>query len=151
MRSARPSTSVSAQMPPRVRSHARTSPTVATSAGTSTASSDRPSASRTLAKYLSWIFIGGFGSVVTRFAALVQQFGKRNEAHGLAGADRMIRRVVDQPVAPDGRRQHRGTLVREQIEAARRIDARAQELVAAIALLLREIRAQRQRARRHGA
>src|SRR5262245_4165127 len=120
MRSTRPSASASVHAPPRARSQARTSPIVATSSGTVTVSLATPSASRTLAKYLSSIFI------VTRHRdALAEQFGKRDETHRLAGANRMVWRIVDQAAAPHRRRQNGRALVRKQVEPTRRVHTSA--------------------------
>jgi pimeloyl-ACP methyl ester carboxylesterase len=44
--------------------------------------------------------------------------GEGKEAHDVAARDGLARRIVDQAVAPDGRRQHARALVREQVQAA---------------------------------
>jgi hypothetical protein len=65
MRNERPSASVSAHAPPRMRSQARTSPTLDTLSGTSTLSFATPSDSRTPAKNLNSTFMIAFDATST--------------------------------------------------------------------------------------
>src|SRR5450830_1366423 len=79
----------------------------------------------------------------------VEQMIKWNEAHQIALSDGLAGRIVDQAVAPGGRRQYSRTLMWEQVEAALVIETGAQEFLAAVGLGPVEIGAQAQRARRH--
>src|SRR5665213_547934 len=61
------------------------------------------------------------------------------KTHDVTGGDRRGRRILDQAVRPNGRRQHRRSLIRKQIQSSRRIQSYPQVFLTTIGFFPIEI------------
>src|SRR5450830_287848 len=114
-------------------------------------SSEAPSASRTLAKKRSSIFMVFTFSQChyRRPPRSMQQLGETEEAYLITRNNGLSRRIVDQAISPDRRGQYARALMRKQIESASIVKTRTQKFLTAVSTRPVEIGAHVQHPRLH--